>query len=40
MGVGIREMYDKQGQRVSPLLFQWDGRRWGVFAEVKASATP
>ena len=35
MAVGVKRMYDTLPDPVSPLVYTWDGARWGVWAEVR-----
>lgn len=40
MAVGVKRMYDTLPDAVSPLVYTWDGARWGVWAEVKELTPP
>jgi hypothetical protein len=37
MAIGVHEMFEQLDNGVSPLIFQWDGKKWTAYAEAKPS---
>lgn len=40
MAVGVREIFDAQPVRVTPHVWQWDGRAWSPFGEAVPKTLP